>query len=534
MTAFADLTAMRRRAVDGLRENGMETGFRQLLADLYPDNAHFIYELLQNAEDAGAREVIFDLRSDGLRVEHNGPRMFDLEDIASITSIGQSTKADDAVAIGKFGVGFKAVFAYTQRPVIHSGNNSFAIVDLFVPTPVDQERQPGRTTFWFPFDRPDKPTQLACEQVERALREISQSTLLFLNHITMISCSFPDGDERLIERKDISGSAKVISIESVHSGEEPSYWYRIAGDVRVDGTAHQVAVAFALTKGETIKRTIRPIEGQVFIYFPAVSEVSGLQFHIHAPFASTVARDGVRDDAGNGALVEGIAEVVASELPLMREAGLITDGLLEALPNDGDTLKQRYLPVRDAVLSAFETQPITPVAGGRTFAQSRLLIRSVSQVRAALDPTDVLSLRTITDGEAEVTGWLQERSGGRAQDFLDSVTAIEFGRNELAEVLERVRGIQEEVDLYDDEPEEYIDVNDRTDLDIWDAWIEGLSNDKLRRFYAALGRLAEERAANPYGPTDARRWHWSDPLPEPLAEVRLIRVRSGEGVAHVR
>ncbi len=133
---------------------------RQLLADLYPDNAHFIYELLQNAEDAGAREVIFDLRPDGLRVEHDGPRMFDLRDIESITSIGQSTKTENAVAIGKFGVGFKAVFAYTQRPVIHSGDNSFAIVDLFVPTPVAHEREPGRTTFWFPFDRSDKPAPL--------------------------------------------------------------------------------------------------------------------------------------------------------------------------------------------------------------------------------------------------------------------------------------------------------------------------------------------------------------------------------------
>ena len=213
----------------------METGFRQLLADLYPDNAHFIYELLQNAEDAGAREVIFDLRHDGLRVEHDGTRMFDLKDIESITSIGQSTKTEDAVAIGKFGVGFKAVFAYTQRPVIHSGDNSFAIVDLFVPTPVAHERQPGRTTFWFPFDRPDKPAPLACEQVERSLREISQSTLLFLNHIAIISCSFPDGDERLLERKEVSGSSKVISIESVHDGEDPSYWYRITGDASVDG-----------------------------------------------------------------------------------------------------------------------------------------------------------------------------------------------------------------------------------------------------------------------------------------------------------
>ncbi len=82
-----------------------------------------------------------------------------------------------------------------------------------------------------------------------------------------------------------------------------------------------MAAAFALTSADSDARTIQPVEGQVFIYFPAVSEASGLKFHIHAPFASTVARDSVRDDDGNDDLVAGIAEVVASELPLMRKAG---------------------------------------------------------------------------------------------------------------------------------------------------------------------------------------------------------------------
>ncbi|MCW3842501.1 hypothetical protein ONA70_20595 [Micromonospora yasonensis] len=116
MTTFDALSARRSAYVVAARDNGFEEGLRRLLADLYPDNAHFIYELLQNAEDAGAHQVVFNLRRDGLLVEHDGARLFDLRDIESITSIGQSTKADDATSIGKFGVGFKAVFAYTQTP----------------------------------------------------------------------------------------------------------------------------------------------------------------------------------------------------------------------------------------------------------------------------------------------------------------------------------------------------------------------------------------------------------------------------------
>lgn len=534
MNNFEKLTAMRRRAVDGLRENGMETGFRQLLADLYPDNAHFIYELLQNAEDAGAREVSFDLRPDGLRVEHDGTRLFDLKDIESITSIGQSTKADDAVAIGKFGVGFKAVFAYTQRPVIHSGDHSFAIVDLFVPVPVVPELKPGRTTFWFPFDRPDKPARQAAEQVERSLRDISQSTLLFLNHISLMSCSFPNGDERLLERKEIAGSQNVISIHSIDGGEEPTHWYRITGQASVGGKPYPVAAAFALNESESGERTVRAVDGQVFIYFPAVSETSGLKFHIHAPFASTVARDSVRDDDGNDELVAGIARVVAGELPRLQAAGLMTDGLLESLPNEDDPLRPRYVPIREAVVDTFATTPITPVAGGRGFAESRRLIRSVSQIRAALEPGDVLLLRRITVGDGDATGWLQEpRAKGRAQAFLDSLPAIEFGRSDLADVLERVRSIQEDVDLYGEDDGWELDEDDRADLESWTDWLEGLGDGKLRALYVALGRLAEEGASNPFPATDARRWYWSDLLPEVLPEIRLVRVRTGKDVSHV-
>ncbi len=86
-------------------------GIRKIVEELYPDNAHFIYELLQNAEDTGATEVQFDLSVDRLSFEHNG-RPFELKDIEGITDVGEGTKADDDEKIGRFGVGFKAVFAY--------------------------------------------------------------------------------------------------------------------------------------------------------------------------------------------------------------------------------------------------------------------------------------------------------------------------------------------------------------------------------------------------------------------------------------
>jgi HSP90 family molecular chaperone len=118
--------------VKALKSNRLK-GIYNLLTELYPDNAHFVYELLQNAEDAKATKLTFALGVNGLIFKHNGKRQFTETDIESILSIGNTTKKDDVNQIGKFGVGFKAVFSYTNTPKVYSGQWAFEIHDLICP-----------------------------------------------------------------------------------------------------------------------------------------------------------------------------------------------------------------------------------------------------------------------------------------------------------------------------------------------------------------------------------------------------------------
>ena len=183
------LSLRRRKWVEANRENNFEDGIKRLLTELYPDNAHFIYELLQNAEDTGATEVRFRLYSEGIDFEHNGNRLFSLADVDAITSIGFSTKCNDPTSIGKFGIGFKAVFSYTETPEIHSGDYHFRIRDLVVPETngVNKPRMDERETrFIFPFDHQKKPPKQASAEIEQGLRALGDNTLLFLSHIRTI------------------------------------------------------------------------------------------------------------------------------------------------------------------------------------------------------------------------------------------------------------------------------------------------------------------------------------------------------------
>src|SRR4051812_5609049 len=94
-------------------------------ADRYTERTHFLFELLQNAEDAlrwraeidptGAfsKHVEFHLFPDHLEVRHFGIP-FSESHVRAICSIKRGTKQNSLTDIGKFGIGFKSVYAYTK------------------------------------------------------------------------------------------------------------------------------------------------------------------------------------------------------------------------------------------------------------------------------------------------------------------------------------------------------------------------------------------------------------------------------------
>ena len=81
----------------------------------------------------------------------------------------------------------------------------------------------------------------------------------------------------------------------------------------------QIAIAFGMDSGNWKIIPLNP--GQVCIYFPAVKEPCNLRFHIHAPFASTVARESVRECPANDELRNRIADLVAESMHAIRDQG---------------------------------------------------------------------------------------------------------------------------------------------------------------------------------------------------------------------
>ena len=57
---------------ENIARYGWDTAVLDLLGHLYSERTHFIFELIQNAEDAGASELVFELFDDRLELRHNG------------------------------------------------------------------------------------------------------------------------------------------------------------------------------------------------------------------------------------------------------------------------------------------------------------------------------------------------------------------------------------------------------------------------------------------------------------------------------
>lgn len=85
---MATLTLNQRKLFESLHNSHMEDlktfnkksyrGVWSSITDKYPESAHFVYELLQNADDAAATEVHIILKRDKMLFKHIGKKHFDI------------------------------------------------------------------------------------------------------------------------------------------------------------------------------------------------------------------------------------------------------------------------------------------------------------------------------------------------------------------------------------------------------------------------------------------------------------------------
>ncbi|KAH6783246.1 zinc finger protein [Perilla frutescens var. hirtella] len=120
------------------QHEALTTRLRHIL-EMYADGPAVLFELVQNAEDAGASNVTFLLDKSHYGTssllspemgDWQGPALycfndsvFTSQDLYAISRIGQESKLEKPFAIGRFGLGFNCVYHFTDIPTFVSGEN---------------------------------------------------------------------------------------------------------------------------------------------------------------------------------------------------------------------------------------------------------------------------------------------------------------------------------------------------------------------------------------------------------------------------
>lgn len=394
-----------------------------LAAGLYDDRTHFIFELLQNAEDAlgrrvdwhGPRKIKFELTSTSLALSHFG-RPFDEADVRSVCDIAESTKNE--FSIGRFGLGFKSVYAVTDLPEIHSGDEDFAIKGYVFPKQANRTaREADETQIVLPLKSDDDTTQ---HEITAGFRHLGPGALLFLRHIDEINWSIEGGASGFYLRnspESLGSNVQRITVVGQESGqsEVDQNWLVFHRDVFSveQQKVGRVEIAFSLisVKDAPGGWAVQPLANSpLVVFFPTVVE-SHLGFLVQGPYRTTPSRDNIPPaDPWNRHLVMETASLMIDAMRWMRDKAMLDISALRCLPLVREKFPQgsRFAPMFDAVRQAFQAEALLLTFEGNYVTANQAKLARTHELRELFSPEQVAALFG-----SEVAAWL---SGDITQD----------------------------------------------------------------------------------------------------------------------
>lgn len=388
----------------------------RLAAGLYDDRTHFIFELLQNAEDAlgrrgdwhGSRKVTFTLDSTCLTLSHFG-KPFNEADVRSVCDIAESTKSESS--IGRFGLGFKSVYTVTDLPEIHSGDEDFAIENYVFPKRMARlMRAADETQIVLPLKSEDTS---AAQDITAGFRHLGPGALLFLRHIDEINWSVEGGASGFYLRNSPETLGPNVHRITVIGNEDDrpevdQNWLVFHRDVfsAEQQKVGRVEIAFSLVavKDGPGRWTAHPLaKSPLVVFFPTVVE-SHLGFLVQGPYRTTPSRDNIPPgEPWNQHLVKETSSLLVEAMRWMRNKAMLDVSALRCLPLNREKFPQdsRFAPIFDAVQQAFEEEALLPTFDGRHVSADQAKLARTQELRELFSPEQVAAL-----SDTEVAVWL--------------------------------------------------------------------------------------------------------------------------------
>jgi hypothetical protein len=303
---------------DDLRQD-LHNGVNILSEQLYSKEIHFVFELIQNAEDNhyldGVTESLsFELLaddptntpgSDGCLAIYNNETGFELPHIKAISSIGNSTKAKskDSGYIGEKGIGFKSVFVVSESPHIYSNGYQFKfkkhdeltklgyIIPYWLderPEVVIKNQSKYTTCILLPLKNDNRGK--VSDRILDELKQIKSSVLLFLNKLNNLSITAPNYQVEFSK----STEAGLTVLTTNTNGNETTERYLVAKkSIQVPSDLNEDKREGVKQRDLTLAFPYYDISKSVlYAYLPTELD-TGLPFLINADFLLPASRESV-------------------------------------------------------------------------------------------------------------------------------------------------------------------------------------------------------------------------------------------------
>ena len=467
-------TDYKRIVEDHEKRYGWDVKHLRIYKKLYSEKTHFVYELIQNADDSGSKHLKLQLDSDALLVWNDG-RQFEEQDVRSICALGSSDK--DLTCIGTFGIGFKAVYNYTEFPEIYSADECFRIRDCVKPEGIDVMNPEigelvnrGKTVFRLPFkDNPHHENDI--EHLKNRLGNLlKERSLLFLRclktfewkdelndqagsyssyrgpfdkiqnvpenqsvELVKLTMLLDDNNESsetfLVFCKEVLPPKDVISrlLEQAEDDDEEQRIQKSAEELQ------PIEVAFKL---QDDRITAMDNNCVVFAYLPT-EKITHLKFLIQARYQTTPPRDNIikpSDSPWNKWLLEETADFFPEVLEHLKTNGLLEPAFFNILPLKKDKVPKEFELIIKELQRAMREKAFIPTEKEGHYAKSEdvfypdtISLQKLVKSSGMLSDSELLH-PDIRKGTKEF---------GRCFDIMDEAGVTEIDENDLLCWLEK-------------------------------------------------------------------------------------------------
>ena len=384
-------------------ENEIRNNLFKTIVDMYSDKIHFIYELIQNAEDAKASTIIFKQFANRLEVLHNGTP-FTRSNLKSLCNIAKSDKKAEYGMIGKFGLGFKSVFTICKKVELFSEPKNF-IFDNLSEAPFErfairienyikpekisyewnfEDIYTTKFTFYYTWGENFyyKTENELKKPISEKLLTLGTNILLFLKNLKDINYHiYKDNSENILEHEGVYKLDKrqidqmFYKIKPIGSNKNNHSYFVFSKNI--ENTGRTVDIAFPFSENDEKIKFIKADLSNIFVYFPTEID-SKLNFLIQAPFDVSNNRSSLErnSELNDKKLIPMLGELLREAICKFRDKNILSLELLSLLPYhkvDTDSLiKYENRIIRElSIANMLKTENIIPTVEENIYVSAK-------------------------------------------------------------------------------------------------------------------------------------------------------------------